>query len=75
MSVNTDYHSSIDFPEELSKSQNGFSVDVLIYDIETTDHAIGWYDFEVMTWRFVSNEPHKKFVWRYLNNKIDKPNI
>lgn len=64
---------STEFPDELNPSGNGFSVDVLIYDIISEEHTIGWFDFEIMTWRFLSNENIQKFFWRYLSQEIDKP--
>jgi len=73
MSKNNGFTSSMEFPGELSKAQNGLSIDVLIYDTKTKDHTVGWYDFNAMTWRFLSNEPHKQFVWRYFKDHIDKP--
>ena len=67
-----EWNDQTEFPGELNKSQNGFSVDVLIYSEKTDEHTVGWYDFKTMTWRFLSNEEIKKFYWRYFIDKTDK---
>lgn len=64
-----------DFPEELNPAQNNFSVDVLIFNIRTNEHTIGWFDFNTMTWRFLSNESQSEFCWRYFENNIDIPEM
>lgn len=62
-----------EFPGELNGSHQGLSVDVLVYSKQIGEHTVGWYDFNVMTWRFLVREPFVKFEWRYFHNEIDKP--
>lgn len=61
-----------EFPGELNGT-SGFSVDVLVYSKALNEHTIGFYDFKVMTWRFLLNEEFKSFKWRYFDDLIDKP--
>lgn len=61
-----------EFPDHLSETQNGFSVDVLIYVKHLNLHTIGWFDFNVMSWRFLSNENYTNFYWRYFTNEEDR---
>ena len=62
-----------DFPEVLSKSNNGFSVDVFVDAYEINEHQIAWFDFNKMKWNFLFNEQHiDRFKWRYFNKLIDK---
>lgn len=63
---------STEFPCELSKAGNGFSVDVLVYSKKLDQHTIGWFDFKKMKWNFLCRESQGKFKWRYLNESIDK---
>jgi hypothetical protein len=68
------FNPSTEFPEELSRSQRGFSVDVLIYSKIERIHTIGWYNFNLFKWHFLTNEDvNKKFYWRYFEDEIDKP--
>ena len=68
------FNPSTEFPEELSRSQNGFSVDVLIYSKIERIHTIGWYNFNLFKWHFLTNEDvNKEFHWRYFEDEIDKP--
>jgi hypothetical protein len=68
------FHLPTDFPEELSRSQNGFSVDVLIYSRIERIHTIGFYNFNLFRWHFLTNEDvNKEFKWRYFEDEIDKP--
>jgi len=68
------FNPSTDFPEELSRSQNGFSVDVLVYSELERIHTIGWYNFNLFRWHFLTNEDvNKDFKWRYFEDEIDKP--
>jgi hypothetical protein len=69
--MNDPWNESTDFPEELSKAENGLSVDVLIYSISMDQHTVGWFDFVTMTWRFLCREPQDDFKWRYFNKKTD----
>lgn len=63
---------STEFPDELSPTGRGLSVDVLIYSKQTDEHTVGWYDFNVMTWRFLCREAVGRFKWRYFETEIDK---
>lgn len=63
---------SADYPDELSKAQNGFSVDVLAYNKRTDENTIAWFDYNKMRWLFLSNEDFKPFKWRYINPETDK---
>jgi len=68
------WNDSKEFPDELSKANNNLSVDVLIYSKLDRIHTIGWYNFNLFSWHFLSNERiNKKFKWRYLDQEIDKP--
>jgi hypothetical protein len=68
------FNPSTEFPEELSRSQNGFSVDVLVYSELERIHSIGWYNFNLFKWHFLTNENvEKEFQWRYFEDEIDKP--
>lgn len=70
--VEIDWTDSSEFPEELSPANNNFSVDVLIYNSQTDEHTVGWFDFKIMTWQFLCRESQKAFKWRYFINQIDK---
>lgn len=61
-----------DFPDELNKAHNNFSVDVLIYSKSTKEHTIGWFDFKNMKWQYLCKEAQKGWKWRYFNNELDK---
>lgn len=61
-----------DIPDVLSKSNERFSVDVLIYNPITDENTIGWFDYLKEQWLFLCNEKNKNFNWRYINPKIDK---
>lgn len=65
------WNSESDFPDEFSSSGKT-SVDVLVYNEKTDEHTIGWFDFNVMTWRFLCRESIGKFQWRYFVNEYDK---
>jgi len=68
------WNDSKEFPDELSKAGNNLSVDVLIYCQVQRIHTIGWYNFNLFAWHFLSNEKmNKKFKWRYLDQECDKP--
>lgn len=73
MSNSGEFNSSIDFPGEISPAHNGLSVDVLIYSEKTGEHTVGWYSYDLMTWKFLCREPHLDFEWRYFVDVIDKP--
>lgn len=73
MDPEIEWNDQSEFPGELNPAHNGFSVDVLVYSKKTDERTVGWYDFNVMTWRFLCREPHQKFNWRYFYKEIDKP--
>lgn len=61
-----------EFPDELSEGNQNFSTDVFVYSERTGEHTVGWYDWKVMTWRFLCREPFPEFKWRYFIDEIDK---
>lgn len=65
---------STEFPGELNQDGQGHSVDVLIYNLDTQEHTIGWYDFNIMSWKFLNNEGQLNFKWRYFIENLDFPN-
>jgi hypothetical protein len=68
------FQPSTEFPDELSRSQKGFSVDVLIYSEIERVHTIGWYNFNLFKWHFLNNEViAKEFKWRYFEIELDIP--
>jgi len=67
-----DWNDQSDFPDEISKSKDHLSVDVLVYNKKTNEHTIGWFNFNVMTWNFLCRESMGKFKWRYFIDSIDK---
>lgn len=68
------FNPSTEHPDELSQSQNGFSVDVLIYVELERVHTVGWYNFNLFKWHFLTNENiNKEFQWRYFDPEIDTP--
>lgn len=69
-----EWNEPTDFPEELNKAHNNFTVDVLVYSKKTNEHTIGWFDFKEMKWHFLCREAQKNFKWRYLDDQVDKPN-
>lgn len=70
LNLEIEWNDKSEFPGELG--QNGFSVDVLVHDTRADEHTVGFYDFKIMTWRFLSNEEIKRFKWRYFQDEIDK---
>ena len=63
-----------EFPCELSKAGNNLSVDVLVYSKRDRVHTIGWFNFNLFAWHFLSNEKiSNNFNWRYLDLETDKP--
>lgn len=68
-----EFNPETEHPDVLNPSGNGFSCDVLCYSPRMDVHAIGWFDFTKMKWSFIFNEEIRDFVWRYFDDKIDKP--
>jgi hypothetical protein len=67
------WYESTEWPEVLKESITGTSIDVLVYDPVADQHTVGWYDFNLFTWHFLSNEDvNPRFVWRYFNDKHDR---
>lgn len=73
MANDIEFNKSTEFPGELSKAENGFSVDVLIFSVSMNQHTVGWFDWNAMTWRFLCREPQGDFEWRYFNKQTDEP--
>lgn len=67
-----EWNDQTEFPGELNKAHNGFSVDVHIHDTSADEISVGWYDWKKNDWKFLSNEQIKKFKWRYFQDEIDK---
>lgn len=63
-----------EFPDEISKNNPRFSVDVLAYIPSLDEHTIAWYDYLEHKWLFLCNQKigSRKFMWRYFKDKIDK---
>lgn len=73
MSDNLDpWHSQKDFPEVISDSNRGSSIDVLVYSKDVEEHTVGWFDFNKMTWMFLCREAVGRFKWRYFEDVTDK---
>lgn len=67
------FYPSTQPPEEISESQRGFSVDVLIYSPDIEEHTIGWFNYNTNEWLFLCREANfKHFKWRYFTDKHDK---
>jgi len=74
MSIKIEWFGENDFPDELSQSQNNLTVDVLVYCKIGRVRTVGWYNYNLFTWHFLSNENIKEgFKWRYFVDEIDKP--
>lgn len=61
-----------EIPDILSKSNERFSTDVLVYNPKTKENTIGWFDYLEHQWCFLCREANKKFFWRYITDKLDK---
>lgn len=70
--INVEWDNEKEFPEEISKSNPRFSVDVLVYNPKTKERTIGWFDYLDHKWCFLCREVNKKFFWRYFIDNIDK---
>lgn len=61
-----DWAASDVWPDVISESNTGCSIDVLIHDPKTDEHTVGWFNFNTMSWMFLSNEDvNPRFMWRY----------
>lgn len=72
-SSDVEWNESTEFPDELSKAENGFSVDVLVYSKKSDEHTVGWFNYNSMSWVFLCRQALGKFKWRYFDLKNDKP--
>lgn len=69
-----EWNDQSEFPGEINGTSS-FSIDVLVYSEAVDEHTVGFYDYKVMTWRFLCNETIKTFKWRYFQDEIDKYKI
>lgn len=66
------WNNETEIPDVLSKSNERFSIDILVYNPKTKEHTIGWFDYLEHKWLFLCREANKKFYWRYFIDKLDK---
>lgn len=60
-----------EYPDVVNESQNGFSVDVLIYSKKMDLHTVGFFHFNELRWVFMNNEIITEFKWRYFAENTD----
>lgn len=62
-----------EWPDVISDSNRGCSIDVLIHDPKTDEHTVGWFNFGTFKWLFLRNENvNRRFKWRYFVDKYDR---